>query len=205
MIVDIDNEAKNKIKMWDKDVSNTFSLIFDIISYDFFARGKGINITNSKGNQVKVSDIDNADTCYISYNAVSDIFNSEIIISNDDKSFGYEINKSEHGINLNLREIRKRIDNYNILDICMLGYGIVVRLCNCGKIDALEFRGNDLSIDYYKLMSSKLEYIKDFNYITECVVGEVNEITKNQYGKKNNYYIEKNKKNSSYIKIFRKE
>ena len=38
MLFDIDKNAKDKIKMWDNEVSKTFPLIFEIISYDFFDR-----------------------------------------------------------------------------------------------------------------------------------------------------------------------
>jgi len=204
MIIDIDKNAKEKIKIWDKEVSETFPLIFDIISYDFFDRDSIVNISNYKGNQIKAKDMYNK-SCYLSYNPASDIFNEEIVICDEEKYFGYEINKTEHGINLDLKEIRKKFDRNNILDICMLGYGIVVRMCNSGKIEAYEFRGNDLSIDYYKLMNSNIENVKDVNYIIGCINGKIEEICKNQYGRKNNFYNDIEQRTTTYKKTLRKE
>ena len=204
MLFDIDKNAKDKIKMWDNEVSKTFPLIFEIISYDFFDRDSIVNVTNYKGNQIKAMDMYNK-CCYLSYNPVSDILNEEIIICDEEKYFGYEINKTNHGINLNLKEMRKKFDRDSILDICILGYGIVVRICNSGKIDAYEFRGNNLSIDYYKLMSSGIENVKDVNYIIDCINGEIEEICKNQYGRKNNYYMDREQVTSTYRKALRKE
>ena len=66
MLFDIDKNAKDKIKMWDNEVSKTFPLIFEIISYDFFDRDSIVNITNYKGNQIKAMDMYNK-SCYLSY------------------------------------------------------------------------------------------------------------------------------------------
>ena len=203
MIIDIDDKAREKIKMWDKFVSDNFFMIFNLVCYDFFDTDENIFISNYEGNSLTAKG-NNNNFCYISYIGASDIFDNEFVINNNNKSFEYKISSNEHGVVVELKEIKKRINN-NILDISILGYGVVIKLFSDKKIDVLEFRGKQLSIDYYKLMSSEFEKIKDITFITDCIDGKIDKIVKNQYDNKTFFYESIGQENKKYKILSRRK
>ena len=200
MIIDIDDKARERIKKWDKDISDSFSLIFCLISDNFFDCRENVNVANYEENKLMVKGLNSGNSCYISYDSASDIFENRIMINDDNKCFGYEVNKSNSGINLNLNMITKKI-NSNIIEIYMLGYGVSVRVYMPSYVLINEIRGKDLKFDYNKLLSVYDITSCGLDFIMDCVSsGEIIDAIVSKYKNRElrpyelvSYNVEKNK------------